>query len=137
MRGWMIGMLAMAVTSIHAAEPATDAWAEISLNRTGHANPDRATAIVIAIDGAMYPDTRARLTPGTHLFHIASSRAGRRGQLYYDNFMIDLAPCMRYVLAADHSGSTLAKNWELVIEKEEPIARCQKLAALPAADSSD
>lgn len=116
-------LLALAVAPARAQAP----WSELSGELTGQANPDRASIIILAVDGSMnipYRNGYVHLAPGGHQLHLASSRRGRRGEIYYETVVFDLAPCMRYRLAAEHGKSTRVQAWKLVIVKEEPIPRC-------------
>lgn len=124
-------VLSMSVTAF-AAE--AEAWSEIDVVKVARAVAEEYAVTIVAIDGDQDFQSRRlhKLTPGFHLLHVASTKAGRRGEVTYQPFVIDMKPCVRYRLVAQHESSLGNRRWQVIVKSEDPIASC--LAAHPATD---
>jgi hypothetical protein len=117
-------------------------WAVIDGEVVGHANPNRFSVVIVAIDGkADFEAPMVKtITPGFHYVQIASTRQDRRGQVVHVPYAFTAEPCMRYEMYAEYESSLDRSPWQLVISKgPRPLGGCKpaKLgdaaAAAPAA----
>ena len=57
---------------------------------------------------------------------LASYKRGPSGEMTAQPFSVDMQPCMRYVLAADHSHPEPNRSWQPRVLGTEPIPKCMK-----------
>lgn len=103
-------------------------WAEIGVGGQTDAKRAQYDVMVAVIDGSMdFPDRSVyRLAPGRHGLRLASYKRGAGGAMTAQPLALELQPCMRYVLAADHSRPEPQRSWRPRVVAAEPIAKCAK-----------
>lgn len=103
-------------------------WAEVRVGGQSDEAQARYDVMLVAIDGSMDFDDRAlyRLAPGVHGLRLASFKRGRSGEMTAQTFSLDLQPCMRYALAADHASPEPNRSWQPRVAASEPIKGCMK-----------
>jgi hypothetical protein len=103
-------------------------WAVIDGEVVGHANPNRFSVVIVAIDGKadFEAPTVKTITPGFHYVQIASTRQDRRGQVVYVPYAFTAEPCTRYEMYAEYESSLDRSPWQLVITKgSKPLGGCK------------
>ena len=124
-----LAMLAVSCACLPVLAFAADGpWAEISVGGRTDAKLAQYDVMVAVIDGSMdFPDQSVyRLAPGRHGLRLASFKRGPSGEMTAQPFSVDLQPCTRYVLAADHSHPEPNRSWQPRVLASEPIAKCMK-----------
>ena len=124
-----LAMLAVSCVCLPFLAGAADGpWSEISVGGRTDAKRAQYDVMVAVIDGSMdFPDQSVyRLAPGRHGLRLASFKRGPSGEMTAQPFSVDLQPCTRYVLAADHSHPEPNRSWEPRVLGTEPIAKCMK-----------
>ena len=103
-------------------------WAEVRVGGQSDEAQARYDVMLVAIDGSMDFDDRAlyRLAPGMHGLRLASFKRGKSGEMTAQTFSLDLQPCMRYALAADHARPEPNRSWQPRVAASEPIKGCMK-----------
>jgi len=122
----ILTILAFALLSGCASKP----WSEIDGSQSDNADVHNYDIIITAVDGKIDFAGRATksLDPGFHLVRVVSTKADRKGGYTYANLPIQMKPCMRYFVTAQHDSNKLNnKYWEVRILREEPIKSCLKL----------
>src|SRR5688572_18075481 len=84
-------------------------------------DPHKSKVEVVAVDAKLRPGRVVRVEPGTHLLVLVSTRRTTSKLRQRLDVMLDMQPCKRYIVAADH-GTALELEWKLSIERIEPIA---------------
>jgi hypothetical protein len=124
-----LAMLAVSCVCLPVLAFAADGpWAEISVGGQADAKLAQYDVMVAVIDGSMdFPDQSVyRLAPGRHGLRLASFKRGPSGEMTAQPFSVDLQPCTRYVLAADHSHPEPNRSWQPRVLGAAPIAKCMK-----------
>lgn len=103
-----------------------EAWSEIDVGKVTRSVADEYAVTIIAIDGSQNFRSRRvhELAPGFHLLHVASTKAGRRGEVTYQPFAIEMKPCTRYSLVAQHDSALGNRRWQVVVKDETAIVSC-------------
>lgn len=129
----VVGALALCLSFATTAAEG-DTWSEVNIGAVTQSNPDEYAVTILAIDGSQnFKSKRSyKLAPGFHLLHIASTKAGRRGDVTYQPFAIEMAPCIRYELVALHDSQMSNRRWQVVVKNEKPIASCRHAEAAQA-----
>lgn len=132
----VVGKLVLCVSfATTAAE--TNTWSEFSTGKVSQSDPDEYAVTILAIDGREnFKSKRShKVAPGFHLLHVASTKTGRRGDVTYQPFAIEMAPCIRYELVARHERRLSNQRWQVVVKNEKPIVSCRSIEA-PQADAA-
>ena len=139
MKTLLRGTVALCMTAACATASARQ-WAVIDGELVGHANPNRFSVVIVAIDGKadFEAPTTKTITPGFHYVQIASTRQDRRGGAVYVPYAFMAEPCTRYEMYAEYESSLDRSPWQLVISKRsKPLGGCKPAkvadAAAPAA----
>lgn len=111
-------------------------WSEFAVDVASRSNPDEYDVRVVAIDGSMEFERKPihRVPAGFHFLELASTKAGRRGELSSQPFAIEAKPCVRYELVATHTDRMSNRRWRLDVKKEVPIRICQEKFGLQVAE---
>ncbi len=103
-------------------------WSEIKVG--GLADNDRAEydVMLVMINGSMdFPDRSLyEFPPGPYKFGLASKKRGHSGEMTMQPLAVELRPCTRYTLVADHSDPQPNRSWRATVLAEEPIKSCTK-----------
>jgi hypothetical protein len=124
---------ALACVPAFADEPGP--WAEIEVGSMADKDRQRYDVVLMAINGSMdfRDSTRYELAPGRYNLRLASTRRGRSGEMTARPFAIEMKPCMRYALVADHGRAESEGGWKIVVHAESPIKSCTKKFGSPVA----
>jgi hypothetical protein len=103
-------------------------WAEIKIGSMADKDRQHYDVVMMAINGSMdfRDSTRYELAPGRHTLRLASMRRGRSGEMTARPFRIEMKPCVRYELVADHAPAESEGGWKIVVLAERPIKSCAK-----------
>lgn len=103
-------------------------WAEVRVGGQSDEKQAQYDVMLVAIDGSMDFDDRAlyKLPPGMHGLRLASLKRGKSGEMTSQTFSLELQPCMRYALAADHAHPEPNRSWQPRVAVPEPIKGCMK-----------
>lgn len=103
-------------------------WSEIKVG--GLADKDRGEydVMLVVINGSMdFPDSSLyEFQPGPYKFGFGSKKRGISGEMTMQPFAVELRPCIRYALVANHSDPQPNRSWQVMIRAEEPIKSCMK-----------
>jgi hypothetical protein len=104
------------------------AWPEIRVGGVAESQGEQYDVRLVAINGSR--DVRAastyELTPGPQQLRLASEKRGVSGVTTSQVLAVDLRPCMRYELVADHAQATANRSWRPAVKSETPIKSCIK-----------
>ena len=103
-------------------------WAEVRVGGQSDQGQAQYDVMLVAIDGSMDFDDRAlyKLAPGMHGLRLASFKRGKSGEMTAQTLSLELQPCMRYALAADHANPEPNRSWQPRVAGSEPIKGCMK-----------
>lgn len=103
-------------------------WAEVRVGGQSDQGQAQYDVMLVAIDGSMDFDDRAlyKLPPGMHGLRLASFKRGKSGEMTAQTLSLELQPCMRYALAADHANPEPNRSWQPRVAGSEPIKGCMK-----------
>lgn len=103
-------------------------WAEVRVGGQSDEGQAQYDVMLVAIDGSMDFDDRAlyKLAPGMHGLRLASFKRGKSGEMTAQTLSLELQPCMRYALAADHANPEPNRSWQPRVAGSEPIKGCMK-----------
>lgn len=103
-------------------------WSEIKVGGLTDKDRDQYDVMLVAINGSMdFPDRALyELSPGQYSFRLASRKRGKSGEMTAQTFAIEIRPCTRYALAADHAKPQPNRSWQAMVSAEEPIKACMK-----------
>lgn len=109
-----------------ADEPAP--WAEIKVGSMADKDLQQYDVVLMAINGSMdfRDSTRYELAPGRYQLRVASTKRGRSGEMTARPFTLEMKPCVRYDLVADHAPAESEGGWKIVVRAESPIKSCAK-----------
>jgi hypothetical protein len=111
-------------------------WAEIKVGNMADKDRQQYDVVLMAINGSMdFRDSnRYELAPGRYSLRLASTRRGRSGEMTARPFAIEMKPCVRYDLVADHAPAESEGGWKIVVRAESPIRSCAKKFGLLPVD---
>ena len=120
--------LAAALASAPAFADEPTPWAEIKVGSMADKELQHYDVVLMAINGSMdFRDgTRYELAPGRYNFRLASTKRGRSGEMTARPFVLEMKPCIRYDLVADHAPAESEGGWKIVVRAESPIKSCTK-----------
>lgn len=103
-------------------------WAEIKVGSMADKDLQHYDVVLMAINGSMdfRDSTRYELAPGRYHLRVASTKRGRSGEMTARPFTLDMKPCVRYDLVADHAPAESEGGWKIVVRTESPIKSCAK-----------
>lgn len=81
---------------------------------------------IVSVDDVGYlrsPGQAIRLAPGRRSLLLQAAPGSGAYVRVQKRVVLDVEPCTRYVLAARRD-SPMASQWELVIDRKEPVAPC-------------
>ncbi|MBB5205280.1 hypothetical protein HNQ51_002599 [Inhella inkyongensis] len=119
----LTGCLATAPQSLLSGIPETRADAQLSPVR------------ILEVDGRSQFEMGLidiQVEPGIRVLRLASAAGGRAGVVREQNVAFRVEPCTRYALAARRETS-MQRDWELVIDRQERVRGCQPDAELQKA----
>ena len=111
-------------------------WAEIRVGSLADKDRQQYDVMLMAINGSMdFQDSnRYELAPGRYQLRVASTKRSRSGEMTARPFTLEMKPCVRYDLVADHAPAESEGGWKIVVRAESPIKSCaKKFGLLPAA----
>lgn len=115
-------------------------WSEIKVGGLTDKDRGEYDVMLVSINGSMdFPDRSLyELPPGTYDFRLASKKRGKSGEMTMQPFAVEIRPCTRYALVADHSDPQPNRSWRATVRTEEPIKSCMKKFAdrLPMRDDA-
>lgn len=113
-------------TPAFAAKPAP--WSEIKVGGLTDKDRGEYDVMLVAINGSMdFPDrTLYELPPGAYTFQLASMKRGKSGEMTMQPLVVEIRPCTRYALVANHTDPQPNRSWRATIRAEEPIKSCMK-----------
>ncbi|MBX3711637.1 MAG: hypothetical protein KF800_06730 [Lysobacter sp.] len=132
-------LLVMVVTALSptiAMAGSEGPWAEIRVGGVAERERNEHEVMLVAINGSMdFPDQSTyRLPPGPHGLRLASRLRSGRGVLTATTLSLELEPCMRYVLVADHANPDAARAWRPKLLEAQIIESCAKKFAASVRD---
>lgn len=103
-------------------------WSEIKVGRVADKGRGEYDVMLVKINGSMDFSDRSlyQLPPGPYKFGLASEKRGNSGEMTMQPLAVELRPCTRYMLVADHSDPQPDRSWRATIRAEEPIESCMK-----------
>ncbi len=103
-------------------------WAEIRVDSIADDDLGEYDVMLVSINGAMDIDTTSlyKLPPGAQRLKVASLKRGKYGELPTLPFTLEMKPCMRYSLVANHAPSDPGRLWPVSVKDEGPIKACMK-----------
>jgi hypothetical protein len=103
-------------------------WAEIRVGSLADKDLQQYDVMLVTINGSMdFRDSnRYELAPGRHRLRIASTKRGPSGEMTARPFTLEMKPCVRYDLVADHTPAESDGSWKIVILGESSIKACTK-----------
>lgn len=106
---------------------ASKPWSIIDGEGATAASDDQYNVTILSVDGQAFLDGRMqqKVEPGFHYLQVATTKKSRRGDATYQPFALTAAPCMRYVLFAQHESRLNNEDWSVVLKKQEPISGCE------------
>lgn len=134
---WPLLLLA-ALPLLAVAGKRDDPWAEINVDDAADTEAGEADVFMVAIDGAMDVESQSTYTlpPGAHGLKVASTRRGPGGEMTYRSLGLDLKPCVRYALMAQHGPATSpGARWQVAVKSETPIRKCVERFGTQLADN--
>jgi hypothetical protein len=113
-------------------------WAEIRVGGVAERERNEHDVMLVAINGSMdFPDKSTyRLPPGPYGLKLASRLRSGRGVLTATTLSLELKPCMRYLLVADHANPESARNWRPKLLEAQAIESCAKKFGVSAQDAA-
>lgn len=112
-------------------------WAEIRVGSLADKDLQQYDVMLTTINGSMdFPDSnRYELAPGRHRLRVASTKRGPSGEMTARPFTLEMKPCVRYDLVADHGPAESDGGWKIVVRAETPIKSCtKKFGVVPGDD---
>ena len=78
---------------------------------------------IVSVDGQIMLTNPVQVAPGPHHL-VIEARPGEGARVpVQQSFVLKVEPCTRYYLAADRR-SPLLSDWQLVVERTEPVGSC-------------
>lgn len=120
-------LFAMCALTLLAACVSTP-YGQFDGSKTKAANLDEYEVVVVAINGQMTfdEDPLVDLKPGPYLLQVASTKPGRRGEVYYQPLALKVEACTRYRFVAVHHNRMRANDWILEARGVSRIPSCEK-----------
>jgi len=136
LRTALFALVAAALSPTIAMADDEGPWAEIRVGGIAERERNEHDMMLVAINGAMdFPDQSTyRLPAGRYGLRLASRFRAGRGLLTATTLSIELKPCMRYALVADHANPDAARAWRPKQRAAEPIESCVKKFGAAARD---
>lgn len=103
-------------------------WSEIKVGGLADEGRSVYDVMLVKINGSMDFQDRSlyQLPPGPYKFGLASKKRGNSGEMTMLPLAVELRPCTRYMLVADHSDPQPDRSWRATVRAEEPIESCMK-----------
>ncbi|MES2671765.1 MAG: hypothetical protein V4673_15275 [Pseudomonadota bacterium] len=122
-----IVLMAMLVCDL-AYAAGREPWSEIKVGGLADENRGQYDVMLVTINGSMdFPDRSLyEFPPGAYKFGLGSKKRGNSGEMTMHPLAVELRPCTRYMLVADHSDPQPNRSWRATIRAEEPIESCMK-----------
>jgi hypothetical protein len=114
-------------------------WAEIRIGGIADNDRDEYDVLLIAINGSRDIGTTSRyeVPPGIQQLRVASRKRGKSGEIVSYPLTLEMKPCVRYELVANHSASIENQGWRAEVKSESEIKSCaKKFGALPRATAA-
>lgn len=136
LRTALLALVATALSPAIAMAGGEGPWSEIRVGGVAERARNEHDVMLVAIDGSMdFPDKSTyRLPPGPHGLKLASRFRSGRGLLTATTLSLELKPCMRYRLVADHANPDAARDWRPRLLEAEAIESCAKKFGVSAQD---
>lgn len=121
-----LSALACLPVAVFAAK--SDPWAEIKVGGVAEGTQDEYDVMLIAVNGSRDVPSKAlyEFAPGTYQLRIASRKRGKSGETVSLPFAIDMQPCTRYAMIADHQQESEGRKWRIAIKSETEVEPCMK-----------
>ena len=101
-------------------------WAEVRVGGIADDDLSEHDVVLMAINGSrdigtgsVYP-----LPPGLQQLRLASKKRGKSGEMVSYPYALQMKPCFRYALVADHASPLENRNWQVAVKSETPIKAC-------------
>ena len=78
---------------------------------------------ILAVDGELSFDSPRAVAPGPRWLLLQAAPAQGAGVVPQKAIVLRVEPCTRYYLAAKRQ-SPMASDWEVVVERKEPVSGC-------------
>jgi hypothetical protein len=78
---------------------------------------------IVSVDGQIEFRNPVQVAPGEHWVVVEAAPGGGVRLQSQQSFVLKVEPCTRYYLAADRR-SPLLEEWQLVVERTEPVGSC-------------
>jgi hypothetical protein len=103
-------------------------WSEIHVGDVAAGEGGEHDLLMIAINGSRDVPTLSvyKLPPGMQSLRLASEKRVAGGAMTSQTISLELRPCMRYELVADHSKPEAGRSWRPEVKSETPIKACRK-----------
>jgi hypothetical protein len=103
-------------------------WAEIRIGGVADSDLGEYDVILIAINGSRDIGTTSRyeLPPGMQNLRVASRKRGKSGEIVSYPLALEMKPCIRYELVANHATSTGNQGGRVEVKSESEIRSCAK-----------
>lgn len=118
-----------AMTTISPAKAGDDRpWAEVRVGGIADDERKEEDVLLVAINGSRDIGTTSvyELQPGMQYLRIASKKRGKSGELTSQPYALQMQPCIRYALVADHGRPLDNRSWQVAVKSETPIKACVK-----------
>jgi hypothetical protein len=106
----------------------SDPWAEIKVGDAADDGQGEYDVTLVAINGSRdFPSKSLyEFVPGAYQLRIASRKRGKSGETVSLPFAIEVQPCVRYTLIADHQHESEGRKWHVAIKSETEVESCMK-----------
>lgn len=137
MRAWRVLWLVVPVLAspLSASADRGQPWSEIAVGNVASRDDGEQDVWMTMINGSRdFPDAaRYTLAPGTNALRLTSRKRGRGGEHTSLPVTLELRPCMRYALVADHAGEASGQPWRVKVAAETAIKGClRRFGSAPA-----
>ena len=78
---------------------------------------------IVSVDGQIEFHNPVQVAPGQRWVVVEAAPGSGANLRTQQSFVLKVEPCTRYYLAADRR-SPLASDWQLVVERTEPVGSC-------------
>jgi hypothetical protein len=103
-------------------------WAEVRIGGVADSDLGEYDVHLIAINGSRDIGSTSvyELQPGMQQLRIASKKRGKSGEITSQPYPLQMKPCVRYELVANHATSTDTQRWWVAVKSESKIKSCVK-----------